>query len=100
MQWNDAGKEKYLVTLLIHAKDRPGLLAEITSVISAVDANIQTLEVRPEHLQARIEANIEITHRNQLERILRNTKRIADVFEVERRYPGSEQPPASNRTDR
>ena len=78
--------DTYPVTLMIHAKDRPGLLADITSVISAVGANIQSLESRPDNLQARIDATVEITDRDQLERILRNIKRISGVFGIERVY--------------
>ena len=81
----------YPVTLVIHAKDRPGLLASITSVISAVGANIQSLDSRPDNLHARIEATLEITDRDQLERILKNIKRISGVSDVERLYPSSSQ---------
>ena len=69
---------------MIYAKDRPGLLAEMTSFISQTGANIHALESRPDRLQARIEATIEITDRDQLEGILRNIKRISGIVDVER----------------
>jgi hypothetical protein len=37
-------------------------------------------------LQARVEATVDIADRNQLERILKNMKRISGVFGVERVY--------------
>ena len=86
VDWSEVGHETYPVTLLLHAKDRPGLLADMTKVISSVGANIQSLESRPDHLNARIEATVEITDRTQLERILRNIKRISGVLGVERVY--------------
>src|SRR3984957_12347904 len=86
VDWSEVGHETYPVTLLLHAKDRPGLLADMTKVISSVGANIQSLESRPDHLNARIEATVEITNRTQLERILRNIKRISGVLGVERVY--------------
>jgi guanosine-3',5'-bis(diphosphate) 3'-pyrophosphohydrolase len=86
VEWSDAGHETYPVTLLLHAKDRPGLLADMTKVISSVGANIQSLESRPDNLNARIEATVEITDRTQLERILKNIKRISGVLGVERVY--------------
>ena len=86
VQWTEAAGSTYPVTLVIHAKDRPGLLAEMTSFISATGANIHALESRPDHLQARIEATIEITDRNQLEGILKNIKRISGVVDVARVY--------------
>ena len=86
VQWSDAGQGTYPVTLVVHGKDRPGLLADITSVISGVGANIQVLDSRPDNLQARVEATVDITDRNQLERILKNMKRISGVFGIERVY--------------
>jgi len=86
VQWSDVGQGTYPVTLVVHGKDRPGLLADITSVISGVGANIQVLDSRPDNLQARVEATVDITDRNQLERILKNVKRISGVFGIERVY--------------
>ena len=86
VEWSEIGHDKYPVTLLLRAKDRPGLLAEMTKVISSVDANIQSLDSRPDNLQARIEATIEITDRAQLEHILKNIRRISGVLDVERVY--------------
>jgi GTP diphosphokinase / guanosine-3',5'-bis(diphosphate) 3'-diphosphatase len=86
VQWSDVGQGTYPVTLVVHGKDRPGLLADITSVISGVGANIQVLDSRPDNLQARVEATVDITDRNQLERILKNMKRISGVFDIERVY--------------
>jgi GTP diphosphokinase / guanosine-3',5'-bis(diphosphate) 3'-diphosphatase len=86
VQWSDGGQGTYPVTLVVHGKDRPGLLADITGVISGVGANIQVLDSRPDNLQARVEATVDITDRNQLERILKNMKRISGVFGIERVY--------------
>ncbi len=57
-------------------------------MISSVGANIQVLDSRPDNLQARVEATVDIADRNQLERILKNVKRIPGVFGVERVYQG------------
>jgi len=86
VQWSDQAGEVYTVTLRVHAKDRPGLLASITSVISGVGANIQYLDSRPDNLQARIEATLDLNDRDQLERILKNIKRIPGISGVERVY--------------
>jgi guanosine-3',5'-bis(diphosphate) 3'-pyrophosphohydrolase len=88
VQWSEVGQGTYPVTLVVHGKDRPGLLADITSVISGVGANIQVLDSRPDNLQARVEATVDITDRKQLERILKNMKRVAGVFGIERVYQG------------
>ena len=86
VQWSDAAQDVYPVTLLIRAKDRPGLLASVTKVISGVGANIQFLDSRPDNLQARVEATLDINDRDQLERILKSIKRISGVLGVERVY--------------
>jgi GTP diphosphokinase / guanosine-3',5'-bis(diphosphate) 3'-diphosphatase len=86
VRWSEEVGEIYTVTLRVHAKDRPGLLASITSVISGVGANIQYLDSRPDNLQARIEATLDINDRDQLERILKNIKRIPGISDVERVY--------------
>jgi len=55
-------------------------------VISNAGSNIRNLESRPERLNARIEASLEIVDRRQLENILANIRRISGVHGVERVY--------------
>ncbi len=86
VHWSEQASEMYTVTLRVQAKDRPGLLASITSVISGVGANIQYLDSRPDNFHARIEATLDINDRDQLERILKNIKRIPGISGVERVY--------------
>jgi len=86
VQWSEQVGEIYTVTLRVHATDRPGLLAGITSVISGTGANIQYLDSRPDKLDARIEATLDINDRDQLERILKNIKRLPGISDVERVY--------------
>jgi GTP pyrophosphokinase len=74
------------VQLVIRAKDRAGLLAEITAVISSAGSNIRNLESRPDRLNARVEASLEIADRRQLESILTNIRKITGVHGVERVY--------------
>src|SRR6202035_2662973 len=69
VEWGGAGTAKFLVHLVIRAKDRAGLLAEITAVISNAGCNIHNLESRPDHLNAQIDVNLEIIDRRQLEAI-------------------------------
>ena len=74
------------VQLSIRAKDRAGLLAEITTVISGAGSNIRNLESRPDKQNARIEASLEILDRRQLETIRANIRKVSGVFGVERVY--------------
>jgi guanosine-3',5'-bis(diphosphate) 3'-pyrophosphohydrolase len=86
VEWGGVDAATFPVQLLIRAKDRPGLLAEITTVISGAGSNIRILESRPDQLNARIEASLEIADRRQLETILTNIRKISGVYGVDRVY--------------
>src|SRR5216683_942094 len=89
VEWGGASEAKFPVQLTIRARDRAGLLAEITAVISGAGSNIHNLESRPDRTNARVDANLEIADKRQLETILANLKKISGVFGVERVYqPG------------
>jgi guanosine-3',5'-bis(diphosphate) 3'-pyrophosphohydrolase len=84
VEWGTGGATTFPVELVIRAKDRAGLLAEITAVISDAGSNIRTLESRPDRQEARIEASLEIQDKRQLESIISNIRRINGIFGVER----------------
>jgi GTP diphosphokinase / guanosine-3',5'-bis(diphosphate) 3'-diphosphatase len=84
VEWGGEASSTFLVQLLIRAKDRAGLLAEVTSVISSAGCNIHNLESRPDRQNAQIDANLEIHDRNQLESILVSIRRVSGVYGVER----------------
>src|SRR5499433_1075623 len=89
VEWGGQSAATFPIQLAIRAKDRAGLLAEITAVISGAGSNIRNLESRPDRLNARIEASLEIVDRRQLESILANIRRISGVHGVERVYQGT-----------
>jgi guanosine-3',5'-bis(diphosphate) 3'-pyrophosphohydrolase len=84
--WGGESSATFPVELLVRAKDRAGLLAEITAVISDAGSNIRMLESRPDRQNARVEASLEIADKRQLETILTNIRRINGVYGVERIY--------------
>jgi GTP pyrophosphokinase len=91
VEWGSGSEAKFPVQLTIRARDRAGLLADITAVISGAGSNIHNLESRPDRTSAnaRIDANLEIADKRQLETILVNIRKITGVFGVERVYePG------------
>jgi GTP pyrophosphokinase len=89
VEWGGGSEATFPVQLTIRARDRAGLLAEITAVISGAGSNIHNLESRPDRTNARIDANLEIADKRQLETILVNIKKISGVFGVERVYQPS-----------
>src|SRR5207245_291353 len=58
VEWGGAGSATFPVQLSIRAKDRAGLLAEITAVISGAGSNIHNLESRPDRNNARTAAHL------------------------------------------
>ena len=86
VEWTGAADATFPARLLIRAKDRPGLLANVTSEISNCGSNIRTLGTRTENLHAIIEIFLEITDRKQMERLLANLRKIPGVLDVERLY--------------
>jgi GTP pyrophosphokinase len=86
VEWGSESAATFPVQLMIRAKDRPGLLAEITAVISGAGSNIRTLETRPDRHNARIDISLEIIDRRQLETILANIRKISGIFGVDRVY--------------
>ena len=89
VEWGGESAATFPVQLAIRAKDRAGLLAEITAVISGAGSNIRNLESRPDKLNARIEASLEIADRRQLETILAKIRKISGVHGVDRVYQPS-----------
>jgi guanosine-3',5'-bis(diphosphate) 3'-pyrophosphohydrolase len=86
VEWGGENAATFPVELQIRARDRAGLLADITAVISGAGSNIRNLVSRPDGLNARIDASLEIVDRRQLETILVNIRKIAAVHGVERVY--------------
>jgi guanosine-3',5'-bis(diphosphate) 3'-pyrophosphohydrolase len=84
VEWGGGSEATFPVQLSIRAKDRAGLLAEITAVISSAGSNIRSLESRPDKLNARVDANLEIADKRQLETILVNIRKVSGVYGVER----------------
>jgi GTP diphosphokinase / guanosine-3',5'-bis(diphosphate) 3'-diphosphatase len=84
--WGGETTATFPVELQVRARDRAGLLAEITAVISDAGSNIRMLESRPDRQNARIDASLEISDKRQLETILSNIRRINGVYGVERTY--------------
>jgi guanosine-3',5'-bis(diphosphate) 3'-pyrophosphohydrolase len=86
VEWGGGSAATFPVELQIRARDRAGLLAEITAVISGAGSNIRSLESRPDRQNARIDASLEIADRGQLETIVANIRKIAGVHGVDRVY--------------
>ncbi len=85
VEWGKTADATYPVRLTIHTDDRPGMLNELTSILTGDKTNISSLEARADGgRDAVIEMTIEIQNMKHLERILVAMRRIPGVRDVER----------------
>jgi GTP pyrophosphokinase len=88
VEWARATAESFPVKMTVHTDDRPGLLHQLTSVLSHEDSNIRTLEARTDDGRngdgAVIDMTVEIRDKKQLDRIAAAMRRISGVRDVER----------------
>lgn len=84
VQWTGSSEAEFTVNLVVRVQDRPGMLADITSIISGTGSNIRMLASRPENLRAVVDIALDIKNRKQLERIIAGIKKVSGVFAVER----------------
>ena len=85
VEWAKTSEATYPVRLTIHTDDRPGLLNDLTSILSDDNTNIASVEARTDAgVGAVIELTLAIQNLKQLERILGAMRRISGVRDVER----------------
>jgi len=82
--WQAPGKKLYTVTLKIKAKDRVGLLRDITSVISGLRINILDIKSKPKSQEksAVLNAKIEISGLEELDKLFDQLKQVKEIMEV------------------
>jgi GTP pyrophosphokinase len=80
--------DTFQVKMQVYSEDRPGVLNQITSVLTSENSNIRSLEARADEKRgadsAIIEMTIEVRDKKQLDRVVAGIRRIAGVRDVER----------------
>ncbi|MFN9459293.1 MAG: RelA/SpoT family protein [Acidobacteriota bacterium] len=88
VEWARAVNETFLVKLVIHTDDRPGILNQLTSSLFHEGSNIRTLEAQPDESRsdgsAIVNVALDVRDKKQLERIVNSVRRISGVRDVER----------------
>ena len=72
------------VKLVVSSDDRPGIIAQVSTVISGEDANIRHIEAKTGDSKATIDILFETRDVNHLNRIITGIRRVQGVHEVER----------------
>ncbi|MEN6608637.1 MAG: bifunctional (p)ppGpp synthetase/guanosine-3',5'-bis(diphosphate) 3'-pyrophosphohydrolase [Bryobacteraceae bacterium] len=88
VEWARSGAEPFPVKMVVHIDDRPGILHQLTSILSDEETNIRTLEARLDHLHggdgAVVDMTVDVKDKRQLERIVAAMHRVSGVRDVER----------------
>jgi GTP pyrophosphokinase len=88
VEWARTGDESFPVKMIVHTDDRPGMLHQLTSILSGEQSNIRSLEARAVHDRdgdgAVVDMTVDIKDKKQLERIVAAMRRLSGVRDVER----------------
>jgi GTP pyrophosphokinase len=87
VEWHSAKDSSFTVDLEIRTKDKPGMLAKITQVISAAGSNIKSIEARTSRDgTAKIEGSVTTRDRRHLEKLLVTLRSVPGITEVRRKF--------------
>jgi GTP pyrophosphokinase len=88
VEWARAAEEAFPIRIVVHTDDRPGMLNQLTSLLSDENTNIRSLEAKAETDQdgGVVEMTVDVRDKKQLEKLVAAMRRISGVRDVERRY--------------
>ena len=88
VEWARAAEDSFPVRIVIHTDDRPGMLNQLTSVLSNENTNIRSLEAEDatDHDGGVVEMTVDVRDKKQLEKLVAAMRRISGVRDVERLF--------------
>jgi len=88
VEWARAAEDAFTVRIVIHTDDRPGMLNQLTSVLSDENTNIRSLEAKGSSDQdgGVVEMTVDVRDKKQLEKLVGAMRRISGVRDVERLF--------------
>jgi len=88
VEWARSASDPLPVKVVVYTDDRPGILHQLTSILSAESSNIRTLEARGDEKRtdesAIIDITMEVRDKKQLERVITAFRRIPGVRDIQR----------------
>ena len=87
VEWGRSASEPFPVKMLVHMDDRPGMLSDLTKVLSEENSNIRSLEARQDAARgdgAVVDMTFEVHDTQQLQRILSAMWRISGIRDIQR----------------
>jgi GTP pyrophosphokinase len=88
VEWARAAGDAFPVRIVVHTDDRPGMLAQLTTLLSDESTNIRSLEAKAASDQdgGVVEMTLEVRDKKQLEKLVAAMRRISGVRDVERLF--------------
>ncbi len=91
--WSAKASQTYSVNMVVTCKDKKGILAEISSVISSLDVNISTARVDTSRdMRVNCFFRLDVTGLRQLQTLTSAIQQIKEVLSVERVHKVKEHP--------
>jgi guanosine-3',5'-bis(diphosphate) 3'-pyrophosphohydrolase len=88
VDWARNASDSFPVRIVVHTDDRPGLLHQLTSVLSDESTNVRSLEAKTDvnagSDAALVEMTVDVRDKKQLEKLCSAMRRISGVRDVER----------------
>jgi len=85
VEWSGEDRASYNAEIQIIARDRHSLLADITSTLANMDIALTAVNARTNRVrQALINLSLEIKNTQQLEKVMRQLKKVPDILDVHR----------------
>jgi GTP diphosphokinase / guanosine-3',5'-bis(diphosphate) 3'-diphosphatase len=88
VDWARDASDSFPVRIVVHTDDRPGLLHQLTTVLSGENTNVRSLEAKTDvngnHDAALVEMTVDVRDKKQLEKLCSAMRRISGVRDVER----------------
>jgi GTP pyrophosphokinase len=88
VEWVRTAEDAFPVRIVVHTDDRPGMLNQLTSLLSDENTNIRSLEAKAELDQdgGVVEMTVDVRDKKQLEKLVSSMRRISGVRDVERLF--------------
>jgi len=88
VEWVRAVDDAFPVRIVVHTDDRPGMLNQLTGVLSDESTNIRSLEARSltDQVGSVVEMTVDVRDKKQLEKLVSAMRRISGVRDVERLF--------------
>jgi guanosine-3',5'-bis(diphosphate) 3'-pyrophosphohydrolase len=88
VEWVRSASEPLPVKVIIFTDDRPGILNQVTSILSSESSNIRSLEARSDSSRqdeaAIVDITMDVRDKKQLDRVITAFRRIPGVRDIER----------------